>query len=97
MSSCILRREAPPSYFSCECEFFFFFASRRRHTRCSRDWSSDVCSSDLVFSGRRLRRESRASEQKQCDGQQGEECSRHTGHSLGWPLGGQARCEGICG
>src|SRR2546422_569612 len=29
--------------FSC----FFFFSSRRRHTRCSRDWSSDVCSSDL--------------------------------------------------
>src|SRR6266550_6878428 len=29
----------------------FFFSSRRRHTRCSRDWSSDVCSSDL----RRLR------------------------------------------
>src|SRR2546422_3662726 len=28
--------------------FFFFFSSRRRHTRCSRDWSSDVCSSDLV-------------------------------------------------
>src|SRR5687768_17688713 len=26
----------------------FFFSSRRRHTRCSRDWSSDVCSSDLV-------------------------------------------------
>src|SRR2546429_6665119 len=25
---------------------FFFFSSRRRHTRCSRDWSSDVCSSD---------------------------------------------------
>src|SRR2546429_9948052 len=25
-----------------------FFSSRRRHTRCSRDWSSDVCSSDLV-------------------------------------------------
>src|SRR2546429_2716687 len=24
-----------------------FFSSRRRHTRCSRDWSSDVCSSDL--------------------------------------------------
>src|SRR5690606_40694616 len=39
--------------------FFFFFSSRRRHTRFSRDWSSDVCSSDLrwcrgntvVFSG----------------------------------------------
>src|SRR5690606_39385395 len=33
----------------------FFFSSRRRHTRFSRDWSSDVCSSDLcrikVFSG----------------------------------------------
>src|SRR2546429_9412177 len=27
--------------------FYFFFSSRRRHTRCSRDWSSDVCSSDL--------------------------------------------------
>src|SRR2546422_4187069 len=27
--------------------FIFFFSSRRRHTICSRDWSSDVCSSDL--------------------------------------------------
>src|SRR5207245_6536794 len=27
----------------------FFFSSRRRHTRCYRDWSSDVCSSDLFF------------------------------------------------
>src|SRR2546429_6319250 len=32
----------------CVQENFFFFSSRRRHTRCSRDWSSDVCSSDLV-------------------------------------------------
>src|SRR5690606_39977451 len=34
----------------------FFFSSRRRHTRFSRDWSSDVCSSDLVASvfGRQL-------------------------------------------
>src|SRR2546429_4120851 len=33
----------------CDCIYmlFFFFSSRRRHTRCSRDWSSDVCSSDL--------------------------------------------------
>src|SRR6266508_6182906 len=31
----------------CFC-FFFFFSSRRRHTRWPRDWSSDVCSSDLV-------------------------------------------------
>src|SRR3989449_8701491 len=29
--------------------FIFFFSSRRRHTRCSRDWSSDVCSSDLAL------------------------------------------------
>src|SRR5207302_7699838 len=28
----------------------FFFSSRRRHTRFSRDWSSDVCSSDLQLS-----------------------------------------------
>src|SRR5699024_11999752 len=29
--------------------FLFFFSSRRRHTRSKRDWSSDVCSSDLAF------------------------------------------------
>src|SRR6266496_6085140 len=28
--------------------FFFFFSSRRRHTISLRDWSSDVCSSDLT-------------------------------------------------
>src|SRR5205814_5505614 len=27
----------------------FFFSSRRRHTRCLSDWSSDVCSSDLLL------------------------------------------------
>src|SRR3712207_8845289 len=32
----------------CIARFFFFFSSRRRHTRYWRDWSSDVCSSDLV-------------------------------------------------
>src|SRR5215510_2466838 len=31
--------------------FFFFFSSRRRHTRWPRDWSSDVCSSDLTAPG----------------------------------------------
>src|SRR5690606_40936776 len=38
------------------CMFLFFFSSRRRHTRFSRDWSSDVCSSDLEsdFSARSL-------------------------------------------
>src|SRR5690349_23130300 len=36
-------------YFACFLFFFFFFffSSRRRHTRSLRDWSSDVCSSDL--------------------------------------------------
>src|SRR5256884_2969812 len=33
--------------------YYFFFSSRRRHTRCSRDWSSDVCSSDLQSLTRR--------------------------------------------
>src|SRR5699024_11373182 len=28
--------------------FYYFFSSRRRHTRSKRDWSSDVCSSDLL-------------------------------------------------
>src|SRR5699024_11489220 len=30
------------------CGKAFFFSSRRRHTRSKRDWSSDVCSSDLI-------------------------------------------------
>src|SRR5690349_23413007 len=33
----------------------FFFSSRRRHTRSLRDWSSDVCSSDLELAGPRAR------------------------------------------
>src|SRR6266852_5687059 len=39
--------------------FAFFFSSRRRHTSCYRDWSSDVCSSDLY---RAARSESHAAE-----------------------------------
>src|SRR6266581_8003400 len=31
------------------CIYFFFFSSRRRHTRWTGDWSSDVCSSDLAL------------------------------------------------
>src|SRR3989442_13086253 len=31
--------------------YCLFFSSSRRHTRCGRDWSSDVCSSDLVADG----------------------------------------------
>src|SRR5699024_11693902 len=34
-------------YESYLCSLLFFFSSRRRHTRSKRDWSSDVCSSDL--------------------------------------------------
>src|SRR5204862_2856226 len=37
-----------PVYLLLCCIRFFFFSSRRRHTRSLRDWSSDVCSSDLV-------------------------------------------------
>src|SRR6266852_8561198 len=37
----ILNRKPNPAV------VLFFFSSRRRHTRCYRDWSSDVCSSDL--------------------------------------------------
>src|SRR5438046_7392567 len=40
----------------------FFFSSRRRHTRLVSDWSSDVCSSDLLFS-QWLVREVRAGDQ----------------------------------
>src|SRR2546421_949960 len=35
------------STYRCLITIFFFFSSRRRHTRSDRDWSSDVCSSDL--------------------------------------------------
>src|SRR5439155_5098948 len=41
----MLSSKSPPA---CSC-LFFFFSSRRRHTRWPRDWSSDVCSSDLCF------------------------------------------------
>src|SRR6266536_927278 len=34
-------------HFLSSLSLFFFFSSRRRHTRSTRDWSSDVCSSDL--------------------------------------------------
>src|SRR5256885_8309811 len=41
---------------------FFFFSSRRRHTRLQGDWSSDVCSSDLTPSPARARSSSRPME-----------------------------------
>src|SRR5207249_5196301 len=36
---------------------YFFFSSRRRHTRSKRDWSSDVCSSDLIVDRSESRKE----------------------------------------
>src|SRR5690348_17527365 len=42
-----MQRDAPKAFAS------FFFSSRRRHTRWTGDWSSDVCSSDLVLEGDR--------------------------------------------
>src|SRR5206468_8423352 len=41
--------------------FFFFFSSRRRHTRSDRDWSSDVCPSDLESGNWGKRRRTRCS------------------------------------
>src|SRR5687768_18520748 len=40
---------------------YFFVSSRRRHTICSRDWSSDVCSSDLIEPKLAKRRTARGS------------------------------------
>src|SRR5436305_4606970 len=51
--------------------FVFFFSSRRRHTRCGRDWSSDVCSSDL--GGGPVRRDG---------GRHAERVGRECGHRL---------------
>src|SRR3989442_5878470 len=41
-----------PEYRLQQLFYSFFFSSRRRHTRCGRDWSSDVCSSDLLSPSR---------------------------------------------
>src|SRR2546429_6463132 len=43
----LINRSRQAMYGDNGCTPQFFFSSRRRHTRCSRDWSSDVCSSDL--------------------------------------------------
>ena len=45
-------------------DFFFFFSSRRRHTRLVRDWSSDVCSSDLYNWGTKAEEEYHGYEQR---------------------------------
>src|SRR5947199_7411532 len=47
----VITRSRVPSRLSRRlvCRVCFFFSSRRRHTRCLSDWSSDVCSSDLFI------------------------------------------------
>src|SRR5205809_5773853 len=54
--SFMVRQEDPKSRLREDDALSFFFSSRRRHTRCSRDWSSDVCSSDLSMAGLELAR-----------------------------------------
>src|SRR6266436_7873358 len=56
----------------------FFFSSRRRHTRCSRDWSSDVCSSDLEFADLL---QARCPEMQVLTGAVGSTSSRERSHS----------------
>src|SRR5438046_5396792 len=47
MRSCALATASSPLACDVRLSSFFFFSSRRRHTRLVNDWSSDVCSSDL--------------------------------------------------
>src|SRR5690606_40913997 len=47
---------------------FFFFSSRRRHTRFSRDWSSDVCSSDLTVAQAQRRVEAAIEDRRRIGG-----------------------------
>src|SRR2546422_6459143 len=80
---------------------FFFFSSRRRHTRCSRDWSSDVCSSDLgcwasSISSRscRSRCRSPASWASTASFRPGPSSSGHTPCTAAPPTGYSPRCAG---
>src|SRR3989337_973353 len=45
---CTRKRRATGCYSAWGLIILSFFSSRRRHTRCYRDWSSEVCSSDLI-------------------------------------------------
>src|SRR5256884_8052252 len=70
-----------------------FFSSRRRHTRCSRDWSSDVCSSDLGALVHRIVRqvELGGPDPLRQDQQQLFDLlrrQRQLGYRRGWPGGG---------
>src|SRR5699024_11347520 len=65
---------------------FFFFSSRRLHTRSKRDWSSDVCSSDLAFFRAFLYCALRISEMDMLCDPEGKDISRatQTFHDLLW-------------
>src|SRR6266480_1396474 len=60
--------------------YFFFFSSRRRHTRLTCDWSSDVCSSDLMLSDRLSFSVSRGSTRRSADAERGHG-HRHDGET----------------
>src|SRR3989475_7608529 len=62
--SCNISSCSPNQHPYVDSFFFFFFSSRRRHTRFDCDWSSDVCSSDLV-SGRDARPDTGAARRPQ--------------------------------
>src|SRR5258705_9842185 len=81
--------------------FSFFFSSRRRHTRCLSDWSSDVCSSDLNLADPNVKRAAEILGQIACTNnfqdhdrepaQQDEENCGHVTHGfivkvIGWTL-----------
>src|SRR5438093_13089568 len=51
---------------------FFFFSSRRRHTRLVSDWSSDVCSSDLATGSRPSKSSERMARRGESNGEIGE-------------------------
>src|SRR2546430_12510392 len=64
--------------------FFFFFSSRRRHTRFDCDWSSDVCSSDLVqfqFSSIAIVRFSKPKDPMHCPEQDRKSTRLNSSHS----------------
>src|SRR5439155_15044859 len=77
--------------------FFFFFSSRRRHTRWPRDWSSDVCSSDLESARHPLRRRRQGARgagaaRRGAAGSQATEGQRDGGRSEERRVGKECRC-----
>src|SRR5206468_4956867 len=68
----------------------FFFSSRRRHTRSDRDWSSDVCSSDLCLGSPRPARCQTAIARLACRcGERIPESTRGRGEPKQWSAGAQ--------